>query len=63
MPQALPEVMLFPFIDQAMMLIAFTVLISLPILMRRPASPQALARLRRRREHSNRYAETAALQA
>lgn len=56
MPQALPEAMLFPFIDQAMMLIALTVLVAMPMLMRRPASPQALARLRRRRENSSRYA-------
>ncbi|HEY1077097.1 MAG TPA: hypothetical protein VGE51_10455 [Fontimonas sp.] len=57
MTQVMPELMLFPFIDRAMMLIAFTVLLALPMLMRRPASPQALERLRRRRAYSNRYSD------
>ncbi len=45
----MPEVMLFPFIGDAMKLIAFSLLIAVPMMMTRPSSPHAMARLRRRR--------------
>ncbi|MDP9141238.1 MAG: hypothetical protein M3O62_10655 [Pseudomonadota bacterium] len=45
------DAMLFPFIDDAMKLIAFALLVAVPMMMMtRPSSPQAMARLQRRRE-------------
>ncbi len=53
------DAMLFPFIDDAMKLIAFALLIAVPMMMTRPSSPHAMARLHRRRSRRLRFSEAA----
>jgi hypothetical protein len=59
----MPEAMLFPFIDDAMKLIAFALLIAVPMMMTRRSRPQAMARLQRRRERKPHYPAASTVEA